>query len=292
MDEKVVPDEIPEELEKAADLPAEEEVAEEKPESDVVETTEEGKGSEGHELVVAGEQPAAAKETPDKAKERNREFARLRARNAELEREREARVQPAAVLDPGAKPTLESCGYDTPKFEADLDAWYEAKRLKATADAQAAQEGQKAQTERQTKLNKYAESKQEILTKLPDYGELEATVATGLSQVQRDVILHYTENPTLVIAALGRSPERLQDFADTKDLGLLIAKAAKLEANTVLKSKTTTPAPERRVTGSGSKAGGADKELERLRAVADKTGDRTPVVKYLQDQKRAAAAKG
>lgn len=294
MDEKDAPAVLPEELEqeldeKTTDLPVEEESAEEKPDtsSDVVETKE-----GGHDLVVAGEQPASTKETPDKAKERNREFARLRARNAELEREREARVQPAAVADPGAKPTLESCGYDTPKFEADLDAWHEAKRLKATADAQAAQEAQRVQGERQQKLSKYAEAKAEISTKLADYSELEATVATGLSQVQRDVILHYTENPTLVIAALGRSPERLQDFANTKDLGLLIAKAAKLEARTELKSKTTTPAPERRVTGSGSKAGGSDKELERLQANADKSGDRTPVLNYLREKRRAGTAKG
>lgn len=289
MDENDAPAVLPEELETTVTDPQvkEDEGESSGTESDVVETKE-----EGHNLVVAGDQPVPVKETPDKAKERNREFARLRARNAELEREREARTQPATVADPGAKPTLESCGYDTPKFEADLDAWHEAKRLKLTADAQAAQEAQKAQGERQQKLVKYAESKAEISTKLADYSELEATVATGLSQVQRDVILHYTENPTLVIAALGRSPERLQDFANTKDLGLLIAKAAKLEARTELKSKTTTPAPERRVTGSGSKAGGSDKELERLQAAADKTGDRTPVVNYLREKRRAATAKG
>lgn len=293
MDEKDVPAVLPEELETTVTDPQvkEDEGESTGAESGAVETKEEGK-DEGHDLVVAGDQPAPVKETPDKAKERNREFARLRARNAELEREREARTQPATVADPGDEPTEASCGWDIPEFKKQWVAWNHAKQAKATADAQAAQDAQKAQGERQQKLAKYAEAKAEISTKLTDYPELEATVATGLSQVQRDVILHYTENPTLVIAALGRSPERLQDFANTKDLGLLIAKAAKLEARTELKSKTTTPAPERRVTGSGSKAGGSDKELERLQAVADKTGDRTPVVNYLRDKRRAATAKG
>lgn len=257
------------------------------------ETTDE-KATEtgGHDLVVAGEEPAPPKETPDKVKERNREFARLRARNTELERkalEREQATTPAAV-DPGKKPTLEDCGYDTSDFETKLDAWHEAKRLKATADAQAGQEAQKAQDQRQQKQVQYLKSKEAIAAKLPDYEELEAMVAAGLSPVQRDVILHYTENPALVVAALGRSPERLQDFADTKDLGSLIAKAAKLEARTELKSKTTTPPPERPVRGTGSKTGGLDPLMEKLEREALRTGDRTPIADHLREQRRKAPA--
>ncbi len=247
--------------------------------------TETPKAAE-HDIVVAGEQPAAKKETPDKTKERNKEFARLRARTAELERELAARNPAQQAPDPGKKPTLEDCGYDTPDYETKLDAWYEAKRLKATADAQAAQEAQKVQGERQQKQIKYNQAREDMIVKLPDYVELETLVAAGLSQVQKDVILHYTENPHLVVAALGRNPDRLQDFADTKDLGALIAKAAKLEARTELKSKTTTPPPEKRPTGSGSKTGAVDKKLERLQAIADKTGDRTAVIRHIQEKKR------
>lgn len=243
----------------------------------------------GHDIVVAGEEPATpVKETPEKVQERNREFARMRARTAELERKLAEKETPAvaAAPDPGAKPTLESCGYDTPEFEAKLDAWHEAKRLRATADAQAAQEAQKAQDARQQKQVQYLKSKEGILEKLPDYEELEALVGAGLSPVQRDVILHYTENPALVVAALGRNPERLQDFANTKDLGSLIAKAAKLEARTELKSKTTTPPPENPVRGTGTKMGAEDAHLKKLQETADRTGNRTPVLDYMRELRR------
>lgn len=255
-------------------------------------TTEQKTESGGHDLVVAGDEPeTVAKDTPGKAKERNREFARLRARNAELERKALEREQGAVstVADPGKKPTLEDCGYETSEFEAKLDAWHEAKRLKETADAQAAQESQKAQGDRQQKQTSYLVAREAILEKLPDYEELESLVAAGLSQVQKDVILHYADSPEkacLVVAALGRNPERLASFAAIKDLGSLIKEMTKLEVRTELKSKTTTPPPERRISGSGSKTGAVDKELERLQAIADKTGDRTPVIRHIQEKKR------
>ena len=247
--------------------------------------------AEEHDLVVAGDEPVTKKvvESPEKAKERNREFSRLRARTAELERklaEKERALAPAA-LDPGPKPTLENCDFDASAYEAKLDTWHEKRRQKEAADAVAAQETQKAQGDRQQKQLKYLKSKEEIMSKLPDYQELETLVAAGLSETQREVILHYADNPTLVVAALGRNPERLQDFADTKDLGALIAKTAKLEVRTELKSKTTPPPPEKRISGSGSKSGKVDTHLDMLRARAEKSGDYTKVNDYIREKRRA-----
>ena len=99
-----------------------------------------------------------------------------------------------------------------------------------------------------------------------------------------------SENPALVVYALGKNPKKAKELAAISDPVKFAFAVAKLETQLKVTPRKTAPVPERQIRGSAQLSGAVDSTLERLRAEADKTGDRTKVAAYLNAQRAKKAA--
>ncbi|MFA6093969.1 MAG: hypothetical protein WC986_13605 [Elusimicrobiota bacterium] len=286
-DPALQPESAPEDVSKVTD-PQVTEAAAESPEKSGEGAPQDDKDqTEGLEITLEGEEPLppAPKESFAWAKQR-KELRANQERIAELEGKLKAYEKPAGD-DPGKKPTLEDCGWEEGELEKRLLAWHEKTRRQEETKAQDARRAEEARREAQTKLDAYAKRKEELAKRVPDYAEAEAVVASSLGRDAQGLILNVAGDPALVVCALGQRPKLLEEFAKETDPIRFACKLVKLEANLKTKPKTQAPPPEKPVHGSGAPSGSADSTLERLRAQADKTGDRTLVVEYLRKKRQA-----
>jgi len=191
--------------------------------------------------------------------------------------------QPQAI-DPGPKPTLESCDYDEDAFEARLDDW-KANVAKAHAAQSADQE--RAEAERKTWEGiKDAYEADKASLKVSNYADAEDEVFAALSDQHQALLMKSGKGAPLVVA-LHRNPEKLQELSklNLADAAMLIG-----ELRGKLQMKTRPSAtPERRVTGNAGFSGGSDKQLARLEKDAERTGDRTALIRY---RRKLAESKG
>jgi len=239
------------------------------------------------DIVIEGEAPPEAKPEGDALVRHLREVTKAQARELAALR---AVAAPAPVeveaLDPGPKPTLESCGWDEDAKDEALIAWHEAKRAHdaALAKAKERQDGFKAQIEADVK--RY----QDLKSDLPgiDFDEVDAVVSSKLSVAHQLAVVRAADKPHLVMAALARHPAKLEAVSAINDPAKLGAFVARLEGAIKVSNMKRNPAPEKRIAGSAPVSGGAaEKHLERLRAAAAKTGDYSAVAAY----KRQMAAR-
>lgn len=244
----------------------------------------------GDEVPPAPEDEVDGKPAPAWVKELRKEARELKKRNRELEQEKVAREAAAAPQTPavGEKPTLESCDYDAETYAEKLLAWTDAKR-KADEQAVAARtEQEAAQAAWQAKQAAYNTAKAAL--KVADFDGAEHVVRETMNQVQQSIILSGADKPELLVYALGRSPAKAKELAAIKDPVKFAFAVAKLETQLKVQPRSTPPAPERAVRGTAGGATGVDNTLARLEAEADKSGDRSKVFAYKQEQKRKAAA--
>lgn len=257
--------------------------------SDQAETAEvEQAASEDDEVVVSiGEEAPPPKEEPAPAwvKELRKSHRELQRRNRELESRLSAQQQPAAPQVPvvGKKPTLEDCDYDAEKFETSLADWFERKRKadEVEARAKAAQEAQAK--EWKSRLDNYAKAKASL--RVSDFEEAEAFVTETFNVTQQGVLVQGSENPELVVYALGKNPAKAKELAAIKDPIKFAFAAAKLEAQLKVTSRKPAAAPEKPVSGTGRVSGAVDSTLERLRVEAEKTGNYSKVIAYKRSKK-------
>lgn len=260
-------------------------------------TGTEGEGTEAEaadDVVVSiGEESPPSDEDENRAPEWVRELRKSNRekdrRIRELEQERAAATKASTVITVGDKPTLESCDYDTDRFEKDLEQWHERKRA-ADAEEQKKQDSQtKAQQAWQAKLDHYGKLKGEL--KVKDFEDAEQTVRDGFSVTQQGVILSGAENPAVVIYALGKNPKKAKELASIEDPVKFAFAVAKLETQLKVTPRKAAPLPESTVRGSAPVAGGTvDPNLKKLEEEADRTGDRSKVIAYRREQRRKASA--
>ena len=113
-----------------------------------------------------------------------------------------------------------------------------------------------------------------------DYKEAEDVVVESLSTDQQVNILRYANNSALLVYALGKNPERVEELAKIDDPGLFALAIRDLENKVKpVKSKKMAPKPERKLSGSG-KSATSQTTLEQLEAEADRTGDRSKIRAY------------
>jgi hypothetical protein len=277
--------------EEDSDSQAEGEIGEQLVESEGEEAagSEEKAEDDADEVVVSIGEESPPQEEKAPAPEWVRE---LRKSNREKERrirELEAKLtSPATESKPvavGEKPKLESYDYDTEKFEAAIADWYERKRV---ADQRAEQQrlADKAMQDAwQEKLTAYSQAKTAL--KVRDFEDAEETVTETLDVTQQGVVLQGSDNPALVVYALGKNPKKAKELASIKDPVKFAFAVAKLEKDLKVTNRKAAPPPERTVQGTGRVSGAVDSTLERLRAEAEKTGNYTKVVQYKR-QKQAA----
>jgi len=223
--------------------------------------------------------PAWVKEVRAQNRELNR---KLREQEAELKKLKTPQPQQEPALpEVGPKPTLESSEYDEEAFEIALTKWHDDKRKVEAHKADIERKQQEREKENQQVLESYQAAAAKL--KVPDFKEAEQLVSMTLSDVQKALILEGATNPATLVYALGTTPEKLKELAAiTNPLKFTIAFAKLEEKVKVSKSTTSKPGPEGSIpkSGSNSRIGGVDKELERLEAEADKTGDRSKIVAY------------
>jgi len=215
----------------------------------------------------------------------------LRKSNREKERkirELEAKLNTAATeTKPVAlvsKPTLESCDYDSDEYEQKLANWYEHKREYDLAEANEAAQRDAESKAWQDKLDSYAKAKASL--KVRDYEEAEATALESFNVTQQGIVLQGSDNPALIIYAIGKSTKRAKELAAITDPVKFAFAVAKLETQLKVTNRRAATSPERTITTSGGRVSGSiDSQLERLRAEAVKTGDLSKVMAYKRNKK-------
>ncbi len=255
---------------------------------DDVEDTED----DADEVVVS-----IGEEAPPQEEDRAPEWVReLRKSNREKDRkirELESRlnttpteIKPAVL---SKKPSLEECEYDAEEYEKKLADWYEDKRVFDAEQAKAELERDAQAKEWQAKLDSYATAKAAL--KVPDYDDAEAFALETFNVTQQGIVLQGSDQPALIIYALGKNQKRAKELSSIKDPVKFAFAIAKLETQLKVSNRKVTTTPERTLSGGGSRVSGViDSTLERLREEAARTGDMTKVVQY-KAQKRNAASK-
>lgn len=263
--------------------------SEEQPESDL---QQDDGGSDDDVVVLQGEEKTEDEEDHKAApqwvkdlRKKNREYQK---RTKQLERQLQELQQPKESSDPGPKPTLESCDYDEEVFEQKVEQWHAAKAEQAQKQQLIQQYQQQEIAKFQQKMQQFQLAKSQL--KFKDYDEAEQVVADSFTIDQQGDILQYAEKPEVLVYYLGKNPSRAAELAETQDRLAFVSKIAKLESKlTVTKRKPTTP-PEKTVKPSVGAASSAEKQLDRLRDEAKKSGDFTKVIAYKRKLRKERAA--
>jgi len=244
--------------------------------------------AEDEVIVSIGEEappPEEQQPAPAWVKELRRANREKERRIRELEAKLNATSTENKPVQVGPKPKLEEHDYDTDKFEAALESWYERKR-KADEQVQQQKLAEKAQQDAwQARLDGYSKARAELRVK--DFEDAESTAQEVLNVTQQGIVVQGADNPALVIYALGKNPKKAAEIAAIDDPVKFAFAVAKLEKELRVSNRRAAPPPERTITGNGRVSGAVDSTLERLRAEAEKTGDFTKVLQYRRQKKAA-----
>jgi hypothetical protein len=221
--------------------------------------------------------PAWVRELRKSNREKERKIRELEAKLNTTATE----TKPVALV---AKPTLESCDYDSDEYEQKLAAWYEHKREYDAAEANVAAQRDAESKAWQDKLDSYAKAKASL--KVRDYDEAEATALDTFDVTQQGIVLQGSDNPALLIYAIGKSTKRAKELAAITDPVKFAFAVAKLETQLKVTNRRASTTPERTITSGGRVSGSIDSQLERLRAEALKTGDLSKVMAYKRNKKK------
>ena len=179
----------------------------------------------------------------------------------------------------GAKPTMEGLDYDDKRYEIELDAWNDKKKI---ADAKAEEE-----ETRQSKLNANWDTRQSEYKEgqnafdADDFEEAKEVVDGSLSADQSTIMVHVLgAGAANVVMGLGSNEKELEAISKIKDNFLFTAALVELKANmTVTKTPKPRFSPESKVGGSASHDL-SDSTLNKLEAAAEKNNDYTALFAY------------
>lgn len=242
-------------------------------------------------VLIEGESPPQEEEeevseAPKWVKELRKTHKEVVRKNRELEEKLRSLEAPKAEqpIELGAKPTLRDHDYDDEKFEAALEAWHDRKR-KVEAQEADKQKQQKATQDAWTaKVEAY--NKARTALKVKDYDEVAANAGEVLNATQQGIIVAGSENPALVVYALGKNPKKAAELAKIQDPVQFAFAIAKLEGQLKVSNKRSAPPPEKVVSaGTGRSSGSVDSTLERLRAEAERSGDYSKVIAYKKSKR-------
>lgn len=255
-----------------------------------VEQIEEGEKPEPDEVVVTigeGSPPSEEDEiakAPEWVRELRKSNREKDRRIRELEQAQAKPVSTAPVI--GTKPTLESSGYDEEKFERDLTAYHERKRAADAAETKKAEEAKKQNDAWQESLANHEKLKAAL--KVSDYDEAQEALEATFDVTQRALVIDAAKDSALLSYALGKNPAKAKELAAIKNPVKFVAAVVRLETELKVTPRKTAPLPERKLSGSAPVSTAMDNQLARLEAEADKTGDRTKVIAYRREKRRAA----
>ncbi|WP_412021532.1 hypothetical protein [Burkholderia cepacia] len=242
----------------------------------------------GDEVSPASDESPEQQNAPSWVKELRQNYVASQRRIKELEAQQQGtqqQPQPVQIPTLGPRPKLEQFDYDEGKFDQALEQWYEDKRK---VDAAQAEQERSVNARRQMVADREKSYATEAAAlRIKNFRELEDEVVTALTPEQQGILLLGADKPALLVAALGRFPNKLKALAEIKDPVRFAFRAGQLEKEIKLNRPTASKAaPEARVSSSaGVSAGGSERKLEQLRAEADKTGDYSRVHAYKRQLK-------
>jgi hypothetical protein len=240
------------------------------------------------EVIVSIGEESPPQEEKTHAPEWVRELRKANREKEKRIRELESKLQATAQtenkpVELGRKPRLEDHDYDSDRYEAALEQWYERKR-QAEAHAEQIRQAEQAQINAwQAKLDAYGKAKAEL--KVRDFDDAEALAQEVFDVTQQGIVVQGADNPALVIYALGKNPKKAQEIASIKDPVKFAFAVAKLEKELKVTQRKAAPPPEKTISGTARVSGAVDSTLERLRAEALKTGDMTKVIQYKRSKR-------
>jgi len=202
-------------------------------------------GFEGEEAPEPEPETPLVKQMRKKLEEANKAKREAERRAAELE----SKVAPPAESE--ARPDI----YDFPDdaaYEAALEKWITGKAAREAKAAEAKAAEQAQQDAFKARLESYNTAKAAV--GVSDFAEREATVSDALTLPQQAALLKAASNPAGMVAALGKSAEKLKELAAIKDPIEFTAALVRLEGKLKMETRKA-PAPESRLPGSS--AGGA-----------------------------------
>lgn len=258
-------------------------------ETNAVSVDDDADDDDGDEVVISIGEESPPQEEEQRAPEWVRELRKANREKERKIRELEAKLnstvatetQPVAL---GPKPTLESCDYDSEEYENKLAVWYEQKREADAAEAEAIAKRDAEAKAWQDKLDSYAKARASL--KVRDYEDAEAFALDTFNVTQQGIVLQGSDNPALIIYALGKSQKRAKELASITDPVKFAFAVAKLETQLKVTNRKAAAAPERTITSGGGRiSGSVDSTLERLREEALKTGDLSKVMAYKRGKK-------
>lgn len=242
-------------------------------------------------VLIEGESPPQEEEeevaeAPKWVKELRKTHKEVVRKNRELEEKLKSLEAPKAEqpVELGAKPTLRDHDYDDEKFEAALEAWHDRKRKVEAQEAEKQKQQKATQDAWAAKVEAY--NKARTALKVKDYDEVAANAGEVLNATQQGIIVAGSENPALVVYALGKNPKKAAELAKIQDPVQFAFAIAKLEGQLKVSNKRSAPPPEKVVSaGTGRSSGSVDSTLERLRAEAEKSGDYSKVIAYKKSKR-------
>lgn len=243
---------------------------------------EDTEDEDGEEEVLTFGDDAAEEKPDDSSLIKHLRDELKRARKEAAEARTTVKAEPIVV---GEKPTLAAVDYDEEKYEAELDAW---KQRKDAAERSATETTDAQERENEAwagELKRYNDGKATL--GYADVDDAEATVTAALNTIQQAVMVKAANNPSKVMYALGKHPDRLTQLASISDPLKFAAEIARLEGQLKVIKKRKTPEPEQIERGGGGIVRGTDKHLAKLEKKADETGDRTELVAYKRKLKKA-----
>jgi hypothetical protein len=249
----------------------EQDVVETQADTSEVDTDSEDTEEDEEDLIVTigDEEPEPEKEpAPSWVKD-------LRKQNRELKKKlrlQEQTIEKKPVVELGAKPTLESCGWDEDKKDQELEAWFERKRLVSQQDVEKKQAEETQAKEWKQKQENYTALKDEL--KVKNFDDAEDVVKEKLNVNKQGIILHAAKNPALIVYALSKNKKKLEELSKIEDNLVFAYKLAELEGQLKVSGRKAIPKPETTLRGSG---GGvvSDAALDRLYEKCSKKGDMT-----------------
>jgi len=247
---------------------------------------DEGEGDDDVVVSIGEESPPQEEET--RAPEWVRELRKANREKERKIRELEAKLNATATetkpVALGPKPTLEACDYDSDEYEKKLADWYEQKRHADAAEAEAQAQRDAEAKAWQDKLDSYAKARASL--KVRDYEDAEAVALETFNVTQQGIVLQGSDNPALIIYALGKNSNKAKELASITDPVKFAFAVAKLETQLKVTNRKAAAAPERTIsTGGGRISGSVDSTLDRLREEALKTGDMSKVMAYKRSKK-------
>lgn len=200
-----------------------------------------------------------------------------------------ARQQAEEPIVIGPRPKIEDFDYDAEAHDKALDAYEERKEAKRRQDERVEQaKTREAETWQQLERN-YAAKRAALPYR--DKDEVERVAFEALSPAHQALIADVAPDPALFVYAAGKHPGRLNELAaydlnDPRQVVKMAAAVGRMGAGLSMKKRAKPPEPQSVVRGGVVRQGG-DKELERLEKEADRTGDRTALIKYRKQQRQA-----